>query len=68
MRLILPVAMCVPILAGCMRTTVTGGTELLCIAMRPISWSKRDTARTIVEIKQHNAAFMELCSGLANRT
>jgi hypothetical protein len=45
--------------AGCSRTTVTAGTE--CLVFRPIGWSSKDTAQTIVEVKTHNARRAAWC-------
>lgn len=36
-------------------------TAVACEAFKPITWSARDTTETIVQIREHNAAFVELC-------
>jgi hypothetical protein len=32
-----------------------------CAAFAPIYWSTRDTAKTVAQVKQHNAAWRALC-------
>jgi hypothetical protein len=64
------------ILSGCETTTVSGVTnktpeqqqrEALCGTpekegiLKPISWSQADTDQTILEAKQNNAVYKELC-------
>lgn len=70
-ELMLPVGLLMSatlILTACVKTTGTGGIDLnvaaarvTCEALRPISWSTKDTDETIREIKSHNAAWTELC-------
>ena len=49
------------ILAACQTTTSTGATDVACLAFEPIEWSGHDTWETIIAIRQHNAAWDELC-------
>jgi hypothetical protein len=49
------------LLAGCGRTMATGGTEAACSVWRPISWSGKDTDRTIEEVKLNNARRAGFC-------
>ena len=37
-------------------------TDTACEAYAPIQWSVRDTDQTIIQIRQHNAVYDELCS------
>jgi uncharacterized protein YceK len=55
-------------LSGCETIrTAFGGTErvdvnrVACEAFEPIMWSRHDTDETIISIRAHNAAFVELC-------
>jgi hypothetical protein len=51
-------------LTGCATTTGSNAptSEVpFCTAAQSISWSKRDTDVTIVQIKEHNAVGKELC-------
>ena len=42
--------------AGCLTTTGSGGTDApFCVVGQAIYWSKADTPKTIVQIKEHNA-------------
>lgn len=57
------------LLAGCATlTTAFGATEAIdtkevaCAAFKPITWSTRDTDETIAEVREHNAAYAELCT------
>jgi len=36
-------------------------TRVACAAFQRISWSSRDTTATILEVKQHNAAWSAIC-------
>ncbi len=49
------------ILAGCQTTTPTSVTDTTCLAMEPITYSRKDSALTTTQIRQHNAAFKALC-------
>jgi hypothetical protein len=51
------------ILASCQTTTPTAGIDSTCLAMEPITYSRKDTVLTIGQIRQHNAAFQYLCVG-----
>ena len=58
---LLAVALLIP-LAGC-KTTGSGVTDVCETAWRPISWSQKDTARTIEEVKANNARRGAWCKG-----
>lgn len=47
------------LLAGCASRTATVATE--CDVWRPISWSVKDTDRTIAEVKSNNARQKAWC-------
>ncbi len=55
------------ILSGCESLTPSSAmTEALghagfCDVAKPIGWSARDTDKTIIEVKSHNARGVELC-------
>ena len=50
------------ILTGCQTTTVSDGTDAsFCGAARAIYWSKKDTAGTQEQVKEHNAVGKTLC-------
>jgi hypothetical protein len=53
------------LLSACGPTTAIVGTSSLrtCEVWRAISWSKRDTDQTILEIKQNNAGRAAYCEG-----
>lgn len=64
-------AIAMPMLAGCVTTTATGGTtdvhrivatDVGCTAFEPIRWSPRDTDATIRAAKEHNAVLDALCN------
>lgn len=68
----MPKKICAALLAlsltACAKTTGTGATDVLafekkavCTAFLPITWSKRDTDQTILEVKQHNATNRIWC-------
>lgn len=68
-RLALLLSVTLP-LAACTSLTASGGTDLppevdpvkvACEVFGPISWSLRDTERTIAEVKSHNAAWKAIC-------
>lgn len=47
---------------SCARTTATVvPTDISCQVFLPISWSQKDTDRTIAEIKLHNAVYAAVC-------
>jgi hypothetical protein len=48
------------LLAGCSRTTGTGGISE-CDFWQPISWSQKDTPQTITEVKINNAKRAAWC-------
>ena len=45
------------LLASCQTTSLPAQTDTLafCDAARPIYWSKKDTPKTVAQIKEHNA-------------
>ncbi|BEV43900.1 hypothetical protein CRBSH125_00830 [Afipia carboxidovorans] len=50
-------------LASC-QTTASGGIDpalVACSSFKPVRWSKSDTADTVAQIKEHNAAGKALC-------
>lgn len=51
--------------ASCATTTVssvkTDATKVACQSFEPISWSAKDTAMTVAQVKEHNAAGKALC-------
>ncbi len=49
------------ILAACQSTTPTAVTDTTCLAMEPITYSRKDSPQTAVQIRQHNAAFRAIC-------
>lgn len=51
------------LLAACQTTTPTAVIDTSCMAMEPITYSRRDTTETVTQIRQHNAAFKVLCGG-----
>lgn len=51
------------ILAACQTTTQTSVIDTSCLAIEPITYSRRDTAETVTQIRQHNAAYKALCGG-----
>lgn len=61
-KLLLPVIGLISLLlTGCVSTTGSGGTKTVCLATKPITWSKQDTDQTIKEVKAHNAAWKAVC-------
>jgi subtilase family serine protease len=47
--------------------TIEPTTKVACEAFKQISYdSNKDTNQTVVEIRQHNAAYRELCNELIN--
>ena len=51
------------ILAACQSTTSTGGISkaAVCSIFPPITYSSRDTAETVTQIRRNNAAFDAYC-------
>lgn len=49
-------------LVGC-KTTDSGGISACASAWHPITWSQKDTARTIEEVKANNARREAWCKG-----
>lgn len=50
--------------ASCATTTPFGAmtaTNTACGVFAPIHWSRSDTRQTVEEVKEHNAAGMEVC-------
>lgn len=54
-----------PILSGCVTTTVsnvkTDSVRVACQSFEPITWSAKDTDKTLAQIKEFNAAWVALC-------
>ena len=50
------------LLGGCATTTVTGVTSA-CSVWKAVSWSSKDTDRTIAEVKVSNARRKAFCEG-----
>jgi hypothetical protein len=48
-------------LTACQTTTPTSVIDTSCLAMEPITYSRKDTAATAAQIRQHNAAYKSLC-------
>jgi hypothetical protein len=49
----------------CATTTASVGTDsVVCSAFEPIRWSKKDTDDTILQVKEHNAAWAAICQSL----
>lgn len=55
------------ILPSCatMTKTVVPTDKVTCTALRPLSWSRKDTDQTIAEIKEDNAAKKAICPSWA---
>ena len=52
----------VSMLAACQTTTNTGATRTAVCSIFPnITWSSRDTAETIAQVRRHNAGRDEYC-------
>ena len=52
------------LLSGCAMTIpLNGNDEAVCTVWRDVSWSKKDTDQTIVEVKQNNARREGWCHG-----
>lgn len=49
------------ILTACRTEIPTAVTDTSCLAFEPITYSRKDTPITAVQIRQHNAAFNALC-------
>lgn len=61
---LMPAVLSAMILTACVttRTTETGEAEVACSAFAPISFSAtRDTAQTVREVREHNAAWHAVC-------
>ena len=50
----------ITLLAAC-ETTPTGVTDVTCVATGVITFSGEDTAETIRQIREHNAAWRAVC-------
>jgi hypothetical protein len=48
-------------LVACQTTTQTSVIDTSCLALEPITYSRRDTSETAVQIRRHNAAYKALC-------
>ena len=54
--------------ASCQTTVSSAPTEaarVACASFAPIHWSGRDTEKTVMQAKEHNAAYKALCLGAA---
>lgn len=54
------------LMSSCATTDIGVRTEaarVACAAFQPIRWSARDTADTVAQVKEHNAAYRALCAG-----
>jgi hypothetical protein len=57
-----PLPISLLILSGCTTTTASVGNDVVaCSAFEPIRWSRKDTAETIRQAKEHNAAWKAIC-------
>lgn len=64
MRLVL-MSISLPLMAGCATLGAGNSTRYLdtsCEAFRPITYSSRDTAETVAEIRAHNRVLDVLCA------
>lgn len=60
-KIVFAVITCVA-LTGCVHQSATVETNgLVCSAWTPVTWSKKDTDRTIEEVKQNNARQKAWC-------
>lgn len=62
LRMLLVLTPMSSLLAGCV--TLGSGTRYVdtsCEAFRPITYSSRDTAETVYEVRAHNRAFDAIC-------
>lgn len=50
-----------PLLAACATTTRTVVTDTSCRGFVPILYSRKDTAGTVQQVREHNAAWDALC-------
>jgi hypothetical protein len=48
-------------LTACQTATPSGVIDTSCLAFEPVTYSRKDTADTVRQIRQHNAAFVALC-------
>ncbi|UOF79795.1 lipoprotein lppm proteiN [Caudoviricetes sp.] len=54
--------LCLSLLTGCAKLTATTATNTsVCAVWKDVSWSKKDTDQTIVEIKVNNARREAWC-------
>ena len=68
-RAMLSSVSCALILSGCSSRIGTSAIEqplpppkpTFCAVAKPIGWSSRDTAETVIEVKAHNACYEALC-------
>lgn len=54
------------LLASCRTTDSAATTDAVraaCAAFAPIWWSRHDTAKTVAQVKEHNAAWRAYCRG-----
>lgn len=48
-------------LAACQTTTQTVAIDTSCIAFERITYSRKDTIETAIQIRRHNAAYKAIC-------
>lgn len=67
-RLLMLCVALTPLVSGCQMLqtlmTPTGAIDpyiVACQAFRPVTYSSRDTEQTQLEVRKHNAVYVELC-------
>lgn len=58
-RIICAMTMVSVAISGCAR--MSPAALVYCEVEQPITWSSKDTDRTIAEVKSHNAVYKSLC-------
>lgn len=48
-------------LTACQTTRTAGTDKAVCSIFPPITYSSRDTAETVIQIRRHNAGFESYC-------
>ncbi len=63
-KLVVLVAMLIGLtqIAAC-KMTASVVTEADCEVFQPVRWSKKDTLRTVEQVREHNAVWKSLCGG-----
>lgn len=49
------------VVTACQTPTPIGGIDTSCQAFEPITYSRKDTAETMKQVREHNAAWDALC-------